>query len=69
MPEKRDATFISNNKEGKRGQERKRTHTQPGNKTNPNLGYGYLKKGLINERKGTDYVKGGNMQTTIADFI
>lgn len=49
--------------------QKEHTHTQPGNKTNPNLGYDYLKKGLINERKGTDYVKGGNMQTTIADFI
>lgn len=48
MPEEQEATFISNNKVGKRGQERKRTHTQPRNKTNPKLGYDYLKKGLIN---------------------
>lgn len=52
-----------------KGDKKQKEHTQPGNKTNPNLGYDYLKKDLINERKGTDYVKGGNMQTTIADFI
>lgn len=61
MPEKQDATFISNNKEGKGGQEKKEhTHTH-NQEIKPIQIWDYLKKGLINERKGTDYVKGGNM--------